>query len=1148
MGIFKSLKNLFDNTKSSDKYKGYIDRYTDNTLEGWAYLTSKPNKPLNIEIVVDGEVLGETHAQIYRQDLSDTFQTSGKHGFSIQIPKQKKDKHSGIVRLRDKESKRIISTNVFSINYYDFSILYESAFLDYLNQRYKETGITKKSSIEEVAFYYYRTQQIESCRQTLEEAINEQHELTFDLLIMLLRIYVSGSEFTNSATLYQYIKKIYKDDKSFQGVQEIIITFCSSLWKDKVDFWHLSNDVHKLELLIIVFEDLFAKVDNVELLITAAIKSEEQLDNFYARSIKYGILFESFTLSEMMNILIKDPQLYKMNEKVFMKQYTEHLALVEVLWRSTQVQSYDALNDILDQMSHVLKDNDLKHSIRNEINRLFIKYISSLIVSKKIVLLNDLKKVYKVVQTIKQITDDEDPLRKIKVDVVKNDLTYLLDNIDEAYSDLMELIDEHIDYIEWNSTYASEIIYDYETSFINSNRSAKSKKLVWQRYNSGRANVTDALLILIDMLKYKEKHTIDLNKNLKLFSTLLLGVCDTKLSSEKQVEMIKTHIHQLFHGLMDRYFTYAVMLRDKQANMDEIEIFESDLLEAVNMISLARVNNYDKSPKLTGRSFKEFGALIKYNAPNDIAARAQEQCGVLIFMNDDDEQKILDYYTAMLKSIERNNDVYYLLLEKYFYKLTPDKNYLPLKHSYADVDMTAELVSAQYGGYLVVSDAFITHHRSQEIFVSKQNKIFYSSDKQQFSYFIDRKTWMSFSKLIDLTPIKDGKDLRTILFSKMKDAIRANFVQFTKVAAGIISSKAVAEDKVSHLTNFNIPVWEDVNIKETLPYLTQLYSNEKVKNIESINTNDVALNLIKPFEIEEQKDDIACFLVQRNEFLRLEGFLEYYRSFGVDKFYIIDNASDDGKTLEYLLGQKDVELYSTIQAYSQSKYGVKWAEVLIKTKRQDKWSLLVDADELLFFDSEHRSIQGMCKDLDAAGYDSLYSPFLDMYSSSSISDTAYLKGKDILKTCHFYDKHFFTTFTVHGGIKGNLPTYQGGVRSRAFGLNTVVLNKLPLFKYNPYMQMREGLHWIDNCNPLYGKAVLLHFKYIETFHEYVESEAKRGQHWNGASEYKQYLDFMHRNPDYTMYDAVLSAKFTTVENFYQNQFVPLELKEEGKNV
>ncbi|WP_457602976.1 hypothetical protein, partial [Nitratifractor sp.] len=89
------------------------------------------------------------------------------------------------------------------------------------------------------------------------------------------------------------------------------------------------------------------------------------------------------------------------------------------------------------------------------------------------------------------------------------------------------------------------------------------------------------------------------------------------------------------------------------------------------------------------------------------------------------------------------------------------------------------------------------------------------------------------------------------------------------------------------------------------------------------------------------------------------------------------------------------------------------------------------------------------------------------------------------------------------------------------------------FKYTPKMRLREGLHWIDHARFKWGEAVLLHFKYIETFHEYVEREIARGQHWNGASEYRKYHEMLRNDPEFSLYDPVLSVRFTGVRDFYE---------------
>ena len=65
------------------------------------------------------------------------------------------------------------------------------------------------------------------------------------------------------------------------------------------------------------------------------------------------------------------------------------------------------------------------------------------------------------------------------------------------------------------------------------------------------------------------------------------------------------------------------------------------------------------------------------------------------------------------------------------------------------------------------------------------------------------------------------------------------------------------------------------------------------------------------------------FATIRNEFDRLDEFLEHYRTLGVRHFLVVDNGSDDGST-ELLQAQPDVSLWVTHASYRQSRFGVDW--------------------------------------------------------------------------------------------------------------------------------------------------------------------------------------------------------------------------------
>ena len=100
-------------------------------------------------------------------------------------------------------------------------------------------------------------------------------------------------------------------------------------------------------------------------------------------------------------------------------------------------------------------------------------------------------------------------------------------------------------------------------------------------------------------------------------------------------------------------------------------------------------------------------------------------------------------------------------------------------------------------------------------------------------------------------------------------------------------------------------------------------------------------------------DEIRCFATIRNEALRLPYFLDYHRGLGVDRFFVVDNASEDGSS-EYLLSQDDVHVFFTDDSYAASQCGVGWLNELLNTHAVGQWALTLDADELLVYPLSER--------------------------------------------------------------------------------------------------------------------------------------------------------------------------------------------------
>ena len=127
-------------------------------------------------------------------------------------------------------------------------------------------------------------------------------------------------------------------------------------------------------------------------------------------------------------------------------------------------------------------------------------------------------------------------------------------------------------------------------------------------------------------------------------------------------------------------------------------------------------------------------------------------------------------------------------------------------------------------------------------------------------------------------------------------------------------------------------------------------------------------------------DEIRCFATIRNEALRLPYFLDYHRGLGVDRFFVVDNASEDGSS-EYLLSQDDVHVFFTDDSYAASQCGVGWLNELLNTHAVGHWALTLDADELLVYPlSERIGVHRLTSFLDRFQAHALVTYMLDMYS------------------------------------------------------------------------------------------------------------------------------------------------------------------------
>ena len=266
---------------------------------------------------------------------------------------------------------------------------------------------------------------------------------------------------------------------------------------------------------------------------------------------------------------------------------------------------------------------------------------------------------------------------------------------------------------------------------------------------------------------------------------------------------------------------------------------------------------------------------------------------------------------------------------------------------------------------------------------------------------------------------------------------------------------------------------------------------------------------------------VACV---RNEMFMLPHFLAHYRKLGVTAFLIADNVSDDG-TREYLAEQPDVALFSVDTDYKLSRYGVAWQQAMMAAVRPGKWSLVADADELLVWQEDQREslpellASDAFKDADAAR---LF--MLDMYPEGRLESADFASG-DPFAEAGFCDRTPFLS-TWHGrGPFSNMPTWTSALRHRLIEgarPDLFVAQKIALLRYQPWMRLSAGLHFVGDVKLSKRELIFAHFKYNADFRRKARAEVARRQHFNDAEEYRKYLALTSEGRD-CIFDPDLSV-------------------------
>jgi hypothetical protein len=288
-------------------------------------------------------------------------------------------------------------------------------------------------------------------------------------------------------------------------------------------------------------------------------------------------------------------------------------------------------------------------------------------------------------------------------------------------------------------------------------------------------------------------------------------------------------------------------------------------------------------------------------------------------------------------------------------------------------------------------------------------------------------------------------------------------------------------------------------------------------------------------DILDEKSEILLFAKIKNESLRIEYFLEWYRHLGIARFFLIDNGSNDG-TLEIINNQPDCHVFQNAGNMGHAKAGIDWITPLLNEYGVGHWCVIADTDELLVYqDYETEGLSVLCERLRSSGFDAFHCMLIDMYPSHSRDAEEYSAGQSFLKFSPFFDRKGYSFSRLEDG---NI-TVKGGPRSRLFysdfrslvarlarriksivaGLPVIrsmnlfknlnpksppLLNKVPLVYWNASMSYGGAAHYLYNAKIATETGALLHFKFLGDFASRMGNATLAAAYFNQGEEYKRY--------------------------------------------
>ncbi len=334
----------------------------------------------------------------------------------------------------------------------------------------------------------------------------------------------------------------------------------------------------------------------------------------------------------------------------------------------------------------------------------------------------------------------------------------------------------------------------------------------------------------------------------------------------------------------------------------------------------------------------------------------------------------------------------------------------------------------------------------------------------------------------------------------IKRCAQLTYYLYASVMIPLLYAYAHRLGELRYLSDEDHRIWKQAMKHMLKEHVRSGYSSRLNELIPEFATVKIHAVRITDSFISSKPTVVLCV---KNDKRRIRMLVEHYRKLGICQFAFLDNGSTDG-TLEWLLEQPDIDIYSTSNRYSSFRKEA-WINRIVSYYGFERWFLLTDSDELVvYIGMESHPFNSVLKYAEKHNISRIKGLTLDMYANGAI----FSGGNDAdiqSKYCWSDSDSFLEEERVIGNSK--LSFFTGGPRYRAMNVKTS-LSKYPLIYFTKGM-ISENAHFQYPYQPAVDAPCyfgILHYKFLdEDKKTYRERGDKMSGFARGGDDYRRYM-------------------------------------------